>query len=668
MLIPIRSYVDESKHTVLCSSSGLMENTDYLDISEVGLQGIVKIANGKGEPWNPIKTRVRISNCNTITWTGIVHIEISFPAASPRFFLPAFMYGRNRGETPQNVHCKYPRLRDDTPTFPSSSWWMVRGDRLSHPIALVYDSGKIYGLSASPYLVCSNGVKHQWIPDEKGEFYQYNGYSCSISKGTIGYTLGYENAPFLFVNSQIIKERVPLSDNCITLEPGEVIDVVLDLYEYDSESELGVNEAIEEVYYRYHQSPRSGSNKKTTVSDLAQAICQDAWLPDYFSYAGQVFNENGRYRYNKIFSISWTNGLSVATPMLIASLRLEDERMRAQALSCITYIIQNSLNPSSGLLYDAYNDGNWSVKGWWFDGLFTAGHSSYLSGQAIFYILKAYEYEKKLKNCVHDDWIEFCEKVIMKLEQAKNSDNEYPYIISESTGAGIEYNSFGGVWCLAALSYYCWITCNNSYLKSMRKSEAHYYISYIKHMECYGAPLDTCKTIDSEGILAYIKAVKYLHMLTDDVVYLEHMRDAFCYEFSFKFCYNSPIQIPPLSKIGWSSCGGSVTSVSNPHIHPMSNIVIDEMLYFIKQCNDDYIHDRMMDTIGWGCQTYNTYDNEYDFGKKGWMSERFCYSEGLVKERYSDGSYASTWFCLMPWAAGSIIDGLTGDLWEMEEK
>ena len=62
-------------------------------------------------------------------------------------------------------------------------------------------------------------------------------------------------------------------------------------------------------------------------------------------------------------------------------------------------------------------------------------------------------------------------------------------------------------------------------------------------------------------------------MLTGDEIYLDHMRDALSYEFTFKFCYNSPVKVPPLSKVGWSSCGGSITSVANPHIHPMSSTV-----------------------------------------------------------------------------------------------
>ena len=61
-------------------------------------------------------------------------------------------------------------------------------------------------------------------------------------------------------------------------------------------------------------------------------------------------------------------------------------------------------------------------------------------------------------------------------------------------------------------------------------------------------------------------------------------------------------------------------------------------------------------------------EKEYDFGKKGWMSERFCHSQGLLVEHYSDGSPASTWFALLPWGASNIIEGLTGDLWERLEE
>ena len=176
------------------------------------------------------------------------------------------------------------------------------------------------------------------------------------------------------------------------------------------------------------------------------------------------------------------------------------------------------------------------------------------------------------------------------------------------------------------------------------------------------------KAVDNEGILAYIRAVRLLHELTGELVYLEHMYDALCYEFTFKFCYDPPVQVPPLNKVGWSACGGSVTSTANPHIHPMSSSIVDEMLYYFMQTGCGYVLDRMNDTVKWGCQTYNRYDGEFDHGKKGWMSERFCYSQGLLDEKYPDGSPASTWFALMPWGSCSIIEGLAGDYYEYIEE
>lgn len=638
------------------------KNTDYLTLKEQGLTSSIQIAGGDGSLKNPFCVNICISNENDVTWAGVVHTELQFNKVNPRFFLPAFMYGRNRGECPQNVPNEFPRLREEAKR-PSSPWWMVRGDRLSHPTALVYDTDKIYGFNASPYFICNDGVKEQWKPELEGGFYQYAGYTCSLLRGTIGYTLGYENAPWMFVQSHDVRERAELDENCFQLEAGESITYCMELYEFDAKSELDINAVIQEVYYRYHQSPRKASGERTTVADLAQAVYEDAWLPDDFNFIGQVFEENGGYRYNKIISISWTNGLAVATPMLLSALRLENESMRQQAISCIANVVEHSLNPATGLPYEAYNDGVWSLNGWWFDGMHTPGHTTYLIGQAMYYILRAYEYEKNLKGCIHDDWLNFAKEVLIKIEKTKNTDEEYPFILSEKTGAGIEYDAFSGSWCMAALSYYSWLTGDRTYLDGLCKSERHYHEAFIKHIECYGAPLDTDKATDSEGIIAYIKAVKYLHILTGEQCYLNHMRDAICYENTFKFCYNSPIKVPPLSQIGWSSCGGSVTSIANPHIHPMSSNLVDELLYYVEKTGDEYVKDRMKDTISWGCQTYNTYDKEYDYGKKGWMSERFCHSEGLLSQKYSDGSPASTWFCLMPWASASILDGLAGEYW-----
>lgn len=501
-----------------------------------------------------------------------------------------------------------------------------------------------------------------WAPGVTGSFDQYAGFGCALP-GEVWYTLGYENAPWFFLESHQYFPRKALAENCFTLSRGETVTVCLHCFDVPAEDERTLHTLLKWVYDHYHESPRRVCSVQETVRDIASAIARDAWLPEHHAYSGFVFDRGDHFEYNPLPSISWTNGLSAAVPMLTSSHRLGDTGMQAQAIECIDHIVRHSINERSGLPYMVEKDGTWSNNGWWADRLHVPGHAAYLVGQCVYLLLKAWSWEEK-QGASHPDWLDFAARVIYRTERSRNTDGEYPYVFSEKTGAGLEYDSLSGAWCLAAAAYYARLTGDHSRLRELLHSERWYYESYVRRQECYGGPLDIDKNIDSEGVLAYIRAARYLHEITGDDSLLDHLRDALHYEFTFKFCYNSPIKVPPLSTVGWSSCGGSITSVTNPHIHPMSSSVMDEMYYYLAHREDGYIRSRLTDTILWSCQCHNTRDGEYGYGRKGWMSERFCHCEGLVKERYSDGTLASTWFALMPWACGSILEGLTGQAWE----
>ena len=542
---------------------------------------------------------------------------------------------------------------------------MVRADRLSHPAAFLLDGGRWYGLSAAPYFVRQNGVLQPWQPGRAETFAQFAGFTCSLNTGSVGYTLGYENAPWLFVQSHNIKPRAPMGENCLTLAAGESVAFPLYLYDFVAvDGERTLYAALEAVYGLWHTPPRPGTTPSHAAELLAGAVTRDAWLPDDKNYVGITKERSdGSYEQNKIFSISWTNGLSAAVPCLQAAHRLGDKTIRAAALACIDNIVQNSLDPRCGLPNETWDAENgWSCRGWWFDGMYTGGHSGYLVGQTLYYILKAYRLEAA-RGIDHPDWLAFVQGVVPRLAAARNGDGEYPFTLSEQTGAGLEYDSLGSAWCLAAEAALMQLTGDTADLPAMERSEVHYYDAFIRRAECYGGPPDTSKAVDSEGVLAYIRVARLLHELTGKAVYLDHLRDALCYEYSFKFCYNVPVQVPPLSRLGWSSCGGSITSVANPHIHPMSCTVADEMFYYLRCRPDAYIESRLKDTVGWSLQTFNTFDREYDYGRAGWMSERFCHCEGLLVQTYPDGSLASTWFALMPWACGSVLEGVCGTWW-----
>lgn len=500
--------------------------------------------------------------------------------------------------------------------------------------------------------------------DSAADFHHFTGFSCSLERGAVGFTLGYENAPLMFVQTAKVLDRAPLTDQGLRLQPGQSVHANLAIYDRRAPTAQAVTDVVEQVYWDIHQPPREVSGPEQATRDLATAVHDNAWLPQRSAYSCFVFEEpDGSHRFNELPSISWTNGLVVATPLLLAGLRTGHEQMRQRATSAIDHIVNHSINPASGLPFDSWGKDGWRTEGWWFDGMSSRGHSGYMMGQAVYLVLKAYDYERRLGGVDREHWLDFARSVLAVLERSANGDGEFPYVLSQDTGAGLEYDSLGSSWIVAAALYLRALT-GEPVSDELVASAEHYHRTYVQTVEGYGAPLDTNRAVDSEGVVGLAKAWRHLHGITGSAHALDRLRAALGYEFTFRFAYNTPIQVPPLSRLGWSSTGGSVTSTANPHIHPMGSTLGDEMAYYLGQREDDYLRARLDDTVAWGTQTYNTVDREFDHGKVGWMSERFCHSEGLLTQRYPDGSLASTWFALMPWASGCVIDSFVGDYWE----
>lgn len=692
------------------------ESIEYPDAESLGFSISQSILRGDGTSDNPYELELEIENGRD--FCGVFHIEaVTDTEDKPQFFMPGYMYGDNTAELPGSGRKKFPRIRLNGQRCPESDYWMTRSDRLAAPVSMIFTGSRVCAVSAAPYTDMSmqstdkavgagmdmqrtdkaTGAGMDMQSTDKADgtgMVMYAGFTCRLgeNEASVGYTLGYENAPWLFVQTATVYERAQMSsDNCVSFKAGEVYKVRLFIYDYDAKRATDIYKCLRKVYTHFHEPVRilDGMSHRKAAEMLALAIADYAWLADEKMYTGFVYDRPEGFAYNKIGSLTWTNGLSVAVPMLLAGERLHNEKMREQAITCIDYFADTCLNESSGLPFDAIEDGKWSIRGWWYDGMHTPGHSGYLTGQAMYYFLKAYEHELIDCNVKHDKWLALAGQVIERVNSVMNTDYEYPFAMSQKSGAGLEYDSFGSCWCLAATAYYMYLTGDLSFLERATKSENHYFDEYVAKCVCYGGPLDTDKAVDNEGILAYARAVRYLHMISlkqtekplvkpeaaeskctapveaaqaaESEKLLEHLRYALEYECSFKLCYNTRITLPPLSKTGWSSCGGSITSVANPHIHPMSSTITGEMLYYVKATGDEYIKARLEDTCNWGMQTFNTFDGEYDFGRIGWMSERFCFCQGLVVEKYPDGSPATTWFALMPWASASIIEGFVSE-------
>ena len=249
---------------------------------------------------------------------GVIRIAVPLGMAHPRFFLPGFICANNRGDAPLVADSNCPRLRM-TGNFPASPWWMARSDRLSHPCAFAWGDGRLIGFAASPYYVRKNGEQVAWEPGNAGAFCQYAGYGCSLEAGELWYTLGYENAPWFFMDSHDVRPRSPLGDNCFTLAKGERVTVRLYCFDRPGDDERSLHDALKLVYARYHESPRRRCEPMKAIREIATAVCRDAWLPERHSYSCFVYDRGDHMEYKPLPGITWTNGLSVAVPMLMSS-------------------------------------------------------------------------------------------------------------------------------------------------------------------------------------------------------------------------------------------------------------------------------------------------------------------------------------------------------------
>jgi len=306
----------------------------YLPPETQLLSASVICEQGNGSPGDPYQLCIQVKNDGDVPWRGVIRVSLPVDAPSPRFFLPGFMYGTNRGEAPLTVDSKCPRLREDG-DFLASAWWMVRSDRLSQPCAFAYGNGRLTGFAAAPYYVRCDSWQKAWETGMRGEFDQYTGFGCSMQPGELWYTLGYENVPWFFLDSHQYYPRAPLDKNCFSIKQGETAAIRMYCFDILGDDERVLHDALKWVYRKYHEPPCRLCSVQQTVRDIASAVARDAWLPDKHTYSCFVFDKGDRFEYRLLPSIAWTNGLAATVPVLASSLRLNDETMRRQALDCI---------------------------------------------------------------------------------------------------------------------------------------------------------------------------------------------------------------------------------------------------------------------------------------------------------------------------------------------
>jgi len=531
--------------------------------------------------------------------------------------------------------------------------WEFRADRASHPVSILCCDNGAVGISIDPYSPCR---------EIDGGFIR-NGVFAELP-GSFGVSLGYGNDPLTFVEKTHFQAAT--ADLCRKATASGTIFAVR------GGGRLAAHRIIRSVYDQMRQLPDYKKSYPEALRALADAFAEVNWSPELQQYTNrkcQLSSDPTLVPWRAIVEIGWTGGSMLAYPFSLAEQLFPDLKLPRESSEIFDEIC-GGYNELSGLLNDTtlnrftknrpegWNDS--TINGWWSGFLPQTkdSHCAYTNAHAAYYLLKAAFSGGAASASRCRGWIDVALRVLNTVVELQRSDGAFGYIFSGKEKKVTDWDGFAGCWFAAALIYAWKITGKEPYRASAERA-MRYYWPFVRDLACWGTPMDTFKSIDSEGNLAFIRAARLLHEFTSEPVYLEMLRDGAHYEYLWRYGFRARPQCPPLRGSNWNSCGGSITSVSNPHIHPMSVVATEDLKYLAKQTGDAYHDKRAEDGLAWLMNTMELYPNVVGYGRYGVLSERTCPSDGLLVEKYDDdGSPASTWWSYNAWAAGSAMEAL----------
>ncbi len=581
-----------------------------------------------------------------------IQLALELPdATDPYPIIPAVLFGDNNLD---NVDERaFPHLTTEFSDEPNCSpYWECRADRASHPLALTAFDGGVVAVSIDPYCDNASGIE----PSSRTDFVR-NGLFAETVHGdrpqACGVTFGYRNTPCTYMCKTNFS-----SSTEHRFQSGEISGT---LHLRTADDRRAVHSIIRDVHQRYRDPANTVLSDEEGIELLTHGMTDVGWIEEGSNWADLEWdfeNEELVTFRGTNDEIAWTGGTESALPLLISGHRSGNEDAVEKALMVLDHIAApESINPDSGWLWDVCSrtEGR-SVFGWW-AGAVGEAHCSYTNGEAVAYLLEAYRFARDEMDLERPNWRETPLKVLDTALSVQTPEGNFGYAYSTEDGSMIDPDGFAGCWFVPALALAHELTDESRYLEAAEKGISYYH-DYVRRLSCWGTPMDTRKAIDQEGVLAFIRGARILHQITGEARYLTMLEDGAEYEYLWRFAIRSRPQEPPLKDSTWNSCGGSITSTSNPHIHPMGILVSGDLKYLAEQTGDPYHSRRMREGLDWALNSLELYPDQSDYGCEGILTERFCPSDGLLIEEYPDGSPASVWFTYHVWGAANVLEGL----------
>ncbi len=580
-----------------------------------------------------------------------IKIEGSLNDDAVWHLIPCCIHGDNN-----LAHAKpgqYPNLTSRySESIYSSPVWEFRADRASHPVSIGIGKAEIGAVSIEPY--SGNLVRNGVYAELPGKF---------------GVTLGYANLPFTFVNKYCDYYD---GRSKSTSQPVAAGACKGRIFHFADGNRDHVREIINILYRDLRERPVFHNSFETAARAVIGSFVEQNWSDEFDHYTNQEAKPPMRPElkpWRALLEIGWTGGSILAYPFITAmdTLQLPGDffAKRKSGFALFDEIIAG-YNPDSGLFYDLVRDLRGSrVNGWWdFLKITHDCHSAYTNGHALYYLYQTMIYLKAHAQTVDTDWISTAKLVADNLVALQRADGACGYAFSTQKREVTDFDGYAGCWIAAALAAAYQFTGDAAYLTAAQKGAAYYY-NPVRELNVCGTPMDTWKAPDQEGNLAFAKLVKLLHELTHEPQYLKMLEDAAHYEYLWRYGFKAVPEILPLLGSNWNSCGGSVTSVSNPHIHPMGVLITPELYYLYERTGDEIHKMRAEDGMAWVMNCLELYPEITGYGRYGVTTERFCPSDGLTDFCYSDGRPSSMWYSYNGWAAANTLEAL---LWMVQNR
>ena len=619
--------------------------------------------------------------------------------------IPCCIYGDNNA---REVHAgEFPLLCNDPDKGDvfRAPRWEFRADRAAMPLSAVCTKEGVLAVTVEPYseaehVICETAKTA--AEEQKEGSLLHNGLFSELP-GYCGISLGYTNDPISFIN-----KRTPGSPTrelaCRAETSGRIYYVKAQDNTEKGETEacgakglrkparaesprLALHRIVRREYALRHTRPVYRKSFREAVEGCMESFLTISWNPASQEYTNCncLPPESPKlHPWRNVKEIGWTGGGVLAYPMVLGEEILGDRRRKetgARSGREMLDQIAGAYNEASGLLYDltspidtdtvtdAHNESSGlasvhvaaagerarHVNGWWAQfGLAKDVHCAYTVGSAVHYLLKTTDFLTSKGEPCPKLWLESARKTLDTVIELQREDGAFGYTYYVDHKGVADWNGFAGCWFVPCAAYLYHLTGEERYLAAADRGLS-YYQQFVVSLCCNGTPMDTWKSPDEEGNLAFIRGARLLHEYTGEEKYLTALRQGAEYEFLWRYGYQTKPENYPIRE-GWNACGGSVTSVSNPHIHPMGMIVDSDLYYLGRVTGDSYYTDRALDGTAWIMQTLELYPEKTGYGRYGVLSERWCPSDGLVIQKDSNGNSYSSWFSYNLWAGAAAFE------------